>query len=227
MRFLVLILIVLIGCKTKIAKKNDDTFRISFDRELLTLNPYTQSGFMNLFLADKVFSYLLDHDLQTYESRPSLASRWEMDPQGRFIDFWIRPEARWQDGQPVTAEDVKFTFDSITDPRYKALLGVYWKRDIDRVEILKDGRVRFIATRPNVNLEDLVGHSLEIYPKHFYLDPLAAQKWVRESMGSGPYRISMFEPGKGLMLERKIDWWGKALPHNRAKFHFVNIQIID
>ena len=84
-----------------------------------TLNPLSSTD----YYASQVQGYIVDtlasRNVDTYEWQPALATSWKKDPSGKFFDFTLRTGVTWQDGKPLTAEDVKFSFDAIVHPENK------------------------------------------------------------------------------------------------------------
>ena len=91
-----------------------------------SINPLTARTQADRDLAALVFSGLVSLGPDG-GYRPELASGWSVDPEGKRWTFTIRPEARWQDGVPVTAEDVVFTVGILKDPEYTGPLGSSWR----------------------------------------------------------------------------------------------------
>ncbi len=120
---------------------------------------------------------------------PDLASAWTVDPTGRTWTFTLRPGATWQDGQPVTADDVVFTINTVKDPAYRGPLADSW-REVSVAKI-DESTVKFSLDTPIAGfLEDaLVG----ILPQHLLgLTPvteLADSAFSNAPIGSGPFRL--------------------------------------
>ncbi len=133
--------------------------------------------------------------------------------------FNMRPEARFSDGEPITAEDVVFTFEVLLDkgaPSYRITL-----HDIDTVEALDPHRVKFTfkagaATR---DLPALVG-GLSILPKHYYETVDFEESTLTPPLGSGQYEVADVQPGRSIHYCRIPDYWGKALPVNVGSANF-------
>ncbi|MCM2291773.1 extracellular solute-binding protein [Allorhizobium sp. BGMRC 0089] len=135
-----------------------------------------------------------------------------------FVKFRLRPEATWADGQPVTPEDVVFSFE-----RFKDLNPAYAAYYAHVVKAEKTGAREVTFTfdqKGNRELPSIVGE-LDILPKHWWLangpdgKPRDISKTTLEPiMGSGPYRIAAFSPGQWVRYELRKDYWGKDLNVN-------------
>lgn len=141
-------------------------------------------------------------------------------PEDRsWVIFTMRPEATFSDGQPITAEDVVFTWKVLLEkgsPAYRISL-----RDIENVEALDPHRVKFTfkegaATR---DLPMLAG-GLSILPKHYYDTVDFAQSTMTPPVGSGQFVVSNAQPGRSITYCRNPDYWAKDLPVNIGMANF-------
>ena len=125
----------------------------------------------------------------------------------------MRPEAKFSDGVPITAEDVVFTWQILLEkgePSYQITL-----KDIENVEALDPHRVKF-TFKKGASYRDLpsVAGGLAILPKHYYQDVDFAQSTLTPPVGSGQYVVAEANPGKSIKYCKNPDYWGKALPVN-------------
>ncbi|MBB4009641.1 extracellular solute-binding protein [Allorhizobium taibaishanense] len=144
-----------------------------------------------------------------------------------FVKFRLRPEAKWADGQPVTPEDVVFSFD-----KFKELNPLYssYYSHVLKVEKTGEREVTFtFDEKGNKELPSIVGE-LDIVPKHWWEGqgpdgkPRDIAKTTLEPiLGSGPYRIAAFTPGGSVRYERRDDYWGKDLPVNIGDNNFKSV----
>lgn len=142
----------------------------------------------------------------------------ELAEDNSWIEYVMRPEARFHDGTPVTADDVLFSFNILMEkghPRYK----FYWG-DVDRVEKTAEGHVRFyFKTTLNNELPLLIGE-LPVLSKAFWETRDIETATLEIPIASGPYRIGNFEPGRFFTFERDPNYWGKDLPVTRGSANF-------
>lgn len=144
-----------------------------------------------------------------------------------FVKFRLRPEAKWADGQPVTPEDVVFSFD-----KFKELnpASYNYYSHVVKAEKTGDREVTFtFDQKGNKELPSIVGQ-LDIVPKHWWEangpdgKPRDISKTTLEPiMGSGPYRIASFSPGASVRYELRDDYWGKNLNVNIGYNNFKTI----
>ncbi len=149
-----------------------------------------------------LFTPLVQYD-EEFEVQPYLAESWEMEGDTAVV-FRIREGVQWHDGQPVTAEDVKFTFDLAKDPATASLLASAYLSEVESAEVLDPYTIRFDFARPHAQaLEDfwwapMPKHLLEGVP----IDQLRTTEFNRSPIGSGPYRFVERRANERLVLER-------------------------
>jgi peptide/nickel transport system substrate-binding protein len=168
-------------------------------------------------IGDQVYERLADlapgaPPIDSTAYRPALAARWERLDSLTWR-FHIRPNARWQDGVPVTAEDVRFSFEAFSDSGFDAPARPYLAHRVG-VEAEDSGTVlvRFVEASSD-QLYDATYH-VRIIPKHIW-STKPKQAWaldtaVRDFVGSGPYRVDAWKPGEFLRLV--ADGSGTELP---------------
>ena len=126
---------------------------------------------------------------------PDLAASWTIDPAGRSYTFQLRPDATWQDGQPVTAHDVEFTIGALKDPAYTGPGGASW-RDVS-VTVLGPRTVRLDLGDPIAGF--LYAATQPIAPAHLLegtpAADLATDAFGQAPVGSGPYRLVSWNAG--------------------------------
>ncbi len=140
-----------------------------------------------------------------------------------YVIYNLRPEARFHDGKPVTADDVIFSFNALREqgrPFYR-----FYYRNIAKAERLGRHRVKFHFTGPpNRELPQITGQ-LPVLPKHYWEGRSFGQTTLEPPLGSGPYRIARFEAGRFVEFERVKDYWGERLPINRGMNNFDRMRI--
>ncbi len=144
-------------------------------------------------------------------------------PEDRsWIEFHLRPEARWHDGKPVTPEDVIWTFNTLLEkgrPFYRFYYG-----SVESVEKTGDRSVKFSFV-PGENRElPLIIGQITILPKHYWETREFDKTTLEPPLGSGPYSIKEVDAGRSIVVERVDDYWGKDLPINRGFYNFDTIR---
>jgi microcin C transport system substrate-binding protein len=144
-------------------------------------------------------------------------------PQDRsWIIFNLRKEARWHDGQPITADDVVFTFNLLKDkgpPFYQSYFA-----SVAKAEKLGDLRVKFsFAPGDNQELPLIIGQ-MPVLPQHLWKDRDIQAPTLDIPDGSGPYKIDSYQAGRSITLKRVDNYWGKDLPINAGQYNFDTIR---
>ena len=134
------------------------------------------------------------------------------------VIFYLNPKARFHDGHRVTAADVVFTFNLLINegqPMYKR-----YYSEVTGVKALDESRVEFtFKDGSNAELPLIVGQ-LVVLPQHFWQDKKFNNADLTVPLGSGPYRVKSFVPGKTVSYERVPDYWAADLPVNRGLNNF-------
>lgn len=179
---------------------------VGYASEIQTLNPLVSTD-QN---ANELIYYLLYTPLVTYDSayrvRPWLAESWELAEDE--VVFRLRTDVRWHDGRPVTAEDVKFTFDLARDPATASPLAPAYLAGVESAEVLDGRTIRFRFAGPHA--QPLEGFFWPPVPRHLLEDVPAGQMarhpFNRRPVGSGPYRLVSWEVGQRLVFEGVPDF---------------------
>lgn len=152
-----------------------------------------------------------------------IAKSVEYSEDRSWVVFNLREEARFHDGQPITAFDVAFSYRTLVKdghPQYRTSL-----QEVKRVDILNRHRIRFVLKRANNPLLILRLGELPVLPQHYWKNRDFKATSFEVPLGSGPYRISKLEPGRSLVFERVKNWWGEKLPVNRGKYNFNRVEV--
>jgi microcin C transport system substrate-binding protein len=167
------------------------------------------------FLYDNLMHGSADEAFSQYGQ---LAESVKVPEDRSWVAFTLRKEARWNDGKPVSVADVIWTFNTLTTkgtPFYR----FYYSNVAD---VVKTGprTVRF-NFKPGENRElPLILGQLTILPKHYWETRDFTKTTLEPPLGSGPYTIKSFEPGRSVTYERVKNWWGERLPVNRGQNNF-------
>ena len=150
---------------------------------------------------------------------PLLAKKFEMPDDRSFVGFILNENAKFADGSPVTADDVIFSFNSLTEkgaPLYK----IYY-HDVERVEKINSHHVRFYFRKGSTNRElPLILTQFKIFSAEDFKNKDFSIPTLTPPLGSGPYVIDYFEVNKFVELKRNPDYWGQNLPVRRGFFNF-------
>src|SRR5690554_738713 len=192
-----------------------DWLRLAFGSGLRTITPLASSDAYAAEVQNYVLESLLARDPDTLEWQGLIARDWTVSEDGLTLTFTLRRDVTFSDGQPLTAQDVAFTFEFIMDERIAAPRQRAYFDKIERVTALDERRVEFVFAEPYFNSLALAG-GMGIMPEHFYRRFLDEPRTFNESrgllLGSGPYRLNdpeSWTPDQGrIELERNPRYWG-------------------
>lgn len=217
---LLLVVVVLYSCNQR--PKRNSAFYVNLGGEPARMNPIATSDVPARKVRDYMHESLADLDIETYEFTPMLATKWEISKDKKEFTFHLRKNAFWWDGKPVTAEDVKYSFDIIFDDKFNNIKYRSYYEGIKEVQIIDEKTVKFITKTPFYMNFDIAAYNLKIFPKHFYNQDKKKSFFNRNYMGSGPYKMGLYSRGNRIVLERNDKWWGFNDP-NQKKWNFEKI----
>ncbi len=189
-----------------------------------TIHPITATDVSASNVHDFTMASLLTKDPRTYEWKPYLAEKWEVSKDGKVFTFWLRKGLTFHDGQPLTAEDVKFSFDAIFEPKYNAAHKRPYYEGIAKVEVVDPMQVKFY-TKELYFLNFDIAAGMQILPKHIYSDVEKSKKMNKELVGSGPYKIEKFDKGQKIVLKKFEGWIGKDVPDMKGLYNIDTLTL--
>ncbi|ESW91311.1 extracellular solute-binding protein [Mesorhizobium sp. C280B] len=199
----------------------------SFDN----LNPFilrslrtTARGMMDQAFGNLVFEPLMQRNYdEAFSLYGLLADTADMDPERKSIEFHLDPNAKWSDGEPVTPEDVLFTYDVFTEkgrPPYSQRM-----KAIAKLEKTGDRSVRFTFNDKADREFPLIIALTPIIPKHAFNKDTFDRTTLKPVIGSGPYTVAQVVPGQRIVFKRNPDYWGKDVPSKRGFDNYDQITI--
>ncbi len=210
-----LVLLAMVAVSTATAAPPKDAMVIGLLAEPVTMDPPQITDLNSTRVIKRMFEGLTAQELGTYKIIPGLAQSWDISKDGLTYTFHLRPNVKFHDGTPLTAEAVKFCFDrqlndqgpfyaTGTYPYVKGFLG-----NVAGVEVVNPTTVQIRLKAPLTPfLQYLAHHSLYIY------SPDALKKWgkdiVKHPVGTGPFKLETWEPGVRVVLARNDQYWGGA-----------------
>ena len=180
------------------------------------LDPIDTEAFINQFMVLYALHDALVKPMPAGDNTPSLAESWTMSKDGLTYDFVIRKNARFHNGDRVTAEDAKFSFE-----RYRGSAAKLLKERVREVQVVDAQRVRFILKEPWPDFMTFYGTSATgaawIVPKK-YVEKVGEDGFIKAPIGAGPYRFVSFQPGISLVMEAFEGYWRKVPSVKRLVF---------
>ncbi len=150
-----------------------------------------------------------------------VAEKVDVAPDRSWITFFLRKEARFHDGVPMTAEDVKFSYEMLRQHGHPVRRRVYGL--IQDVRIVNDHEIKFTFGAGFDRESVLILAMLPVLPKHYWEKRDISKTTLEPPLGSGPYRITEVEPGRKIVYERVKDYWAKNLSVMKGQYNFDRI----
>jgi microcin C transport system substrate-binding protein len=192
------------------------TLRLAVDGTFDSFNSFIPKG--NAASTGSVETLLVNSADEPFTAYGLVAKTMEWPADRSWVIFNLRPEARWHDGTPITADDVVWSFETLVEkgmPFYR-----YYYSAIDSAEALNTHRVRFNFKESGNQELPLITGQLPVLPKHYWASRDFSATTLDPPLGSGPYRIQKFEAGRYIVQERVTDYWGANLPVRRGMNNF-------
>ena len=205
-----LLLTLSVGASPAPAAPPDGTLAIGVHVTLVSrwLDPGDTEALITPFMVLYALHDALVKPMPGNINTPSLAESWSLAKDGVTYEFVIRKNAKFHNGDPVTAEDVKFTFD-----RYKGSGAKLLKEKVKEVQTPAPNRVRFVLKEPWPDFMAFYGTSATgagwIVPKK-HIERVGEDAFRKAPVGAGPFKFASFNPGIELTLEAFPDYWRKA-----------------
>lgn len=196
----------LFGCGQQPQQQRPSTVVYGTTLQPNSLNPITAPDMASRFAIEMIFDGLVAVD-EKMQLKGELATDWDVSPDGKEWVFHLRKGVRWHDGRELTAEDVKFTYDTVIDPNSKPTVSKADYAVLQQVEVVDPYTIRFHLSQPYAPfISRLV---LGIAPKHLLEgQDLATAPFNRQPVGTGPFILESWAQGDGLVLKRNPDYFG-------------------
>lgn len=174
------------------------------------------------YLFDSLMSSSLDEPGVMY---PLLAEKVTFDPKHtQFVIFQLNPKARFSNGQPVTAQDVKYSFDTFQTKSNPGLQ--MYLADLEKTEVLSKYQVKCtFKSKNNPEMPSILA-SLPIYSQMDWKHKDFTRVSLDPILGSGPYTIARIDPGRSITYQRNPNYWAKDLAVNRGRYNFNQLKYI-
>ncbi len=193
----------------------DDTQLIYGSGDYTRINPAMDEHCeINVLL----FDGLTDHDGDN-EIIPRLAETWDYDEDALTYTFHLAENVTWHDGEPFTAEDVKFTFEAIMDPDNESENAPNYE-DVEEIEVLDEHTVSFKLSAPNSAFLEYM--TMAVMPKHL----LEGEDWqesdfFRAPVGTGPYKLEEWDAGQSITMVKNEEYFAGAANIDTIIFKIV------
>ena len=207
---LILVASVIGASPSSAAPEGQMTWAVHISLAPTWFDPAETSGIITPFMLLYALHDALVKPMPGNPMAPSLAESWSATPDGLAYEFVLRKGVRFHNGDPVTADDVKFSFE-----RYRGTAASTYKARIAAVDVVDPQRVRFRFKQPWPDFMTFYGTPATgagwIVPKK-YIEKVGDDGFKKAPVGAGPYKFVSFVPGVELVLEANEQYWRKV-PH--------------
>ncbi|MGD8175118.1 extracellular solute-binding protein [Marinimicrobium sp. ARAG 43.8] len=184
-------------------------------------NRYAQRGDAAIMSGELYDTLMVSSDDEISVFYPLIAESLEYPENYAWVIFNINPAAKDQGGEPITAEDVAFTFKKFMDQGVPFFRNNY--KNVTQAEVLNSHQVKFHLETPNrediLNLVDL-----PVMPKRFWEDKNFSEPLNTPPLGTGPYKVSNYKIGQQVTYELIEDYWAKDLPSRKGMYNIQSIR---
>lgn len=191
-----------------------------------TLNPFILKGTAPAGIRDIMFETLLKRSPdEPFSLYGRVAESLEVAPDRSWIVFNINPKAKWQDGTPITAKDVAFSYNTFLENGTPGQQMAYKK--VEKVDIINDRKIKFSFKKIDGEYDrelPLMMGTMTLIPEHFFKDKDFEKTGLTPFLTSGPYKVIKIEPGRSITYQRDQNYWGKDLPVNAGWYNFDTLR---
>lgn len=184
----------------------DKTLTIGIAKEPANLNPVLIPGVFGEAVAGNIFDTLVSFKESAATPAPALAEKWEISPDGKEYTFFLRKGVKFHNGMELTAEDVKYTIESIMNPDNASPSKEFFA-PIDRVEVVDAATVKLFLKDPYAPLMLALGsHTSGILPKGLVAE-IGLDEFDRHPVGTGAFKFVEWLPDERIVLEKNGDYY--------------------
>lgn len=195
----------------------------NFDAEPESLHPIMGGDLYSTYFKEYVFDQLCTNSDQTWDLKPRLAEKWEVSKDGLTFTFFLRKDAYFHNGENVTAEDVKFTFEAIRDPKHQALNLIPYFEKFTKAEVVDKYTIKFTASETYFQNLTTLCTNMWIMPKSVYGNIDKSVKMQKEAIGSGPYKLEKYDKGQMITVKKFDKWYGDKTEEWKGYFNFDQV----
>lgn len=200
----------------------EKTLTIAVSQEVDSLSPFLAVRRLTTALGRLMYDFLTNYDPKTGETIPALAEKWETSEDGLTWTFTIR-ETKWSDGQPVTAEDARWTFDTMMKDEAAATANGNF---VENFESVTAPDPRTLVVKLKAPQATMLALDVPILPKHKWESAGDFAKFNNDKefpvVGSGPWILSDYDVNNSITLVPNKDFWRGAPKFDKLVFRYID-----
>ena len=151
-----------------------------------------------------------------------IAKSIEIPADNSYVQYTLYDDAYWHDGEPITADDVVFSFETLISEGAPSYASYY--ENVTTAEKIDEHTVKFTFGGETNNELPLIMGQLAVLPKHYWEERDFTKTTLEPPLGSGAYKITDFDAGRSIVYERVEDYWAKDLPVMVGQYNFDKIR---
>jgi peptide/nickel transport system substrate-binding protein len=212
-------LLLVSPCLAQKASKGEATVVVQEPFAMTGGDPHTSFGAGSMNITNFIHESLV---IKGYDGKlgPALAKSWQVSKDGLNMTFTLNERAKFHNGAPVTAEDVKFSIERAMRPELKYNKGGTMRQYLEKVEVLDDHRVAVHFKSPYPALLEWCAQALAILPKA-YLEKVGDAEFTKHPIGAGPFKWIDYEQDVSINAEAVADHYRKVPSVKTIHFKFV------
>jgi microcin C transport system substrate-binding protein len=191
-----------------------------------SLNPYVIKGTYPAGFQDIMMESLLKRSPdEPFSLYARVADSVEVAPDRSWVTFTINPNAKWQDGKPITANDVYFTYKTFLEHGTPNQQTNYKK--VEKAEVLGERKIKFTFNKIDGKYDaemPLIMGVMGLLAEHDLKGKEFEKTGLTPLLSSGPYKIAKVEPGRSIIYKRDPNYWGANLPVNKGFYNFDTLR---
>ncbi|MFN4244825.1 MAG: peptide-binding protein [Brevinematia bacterium] len=198
---------VLISFCSRSNLRDEETIVITLPQEAQTLNPVSSLDLYSSIVISFVYDSLFEVD-KNLEFVPKIVEKYTVSSDSKVFRFKIKSNAKWQDGTPITSDDIIYTYSMITNPISRAFNKIAQYKDVEYVK--KIDTLTFEVKYKQPYAPALESWAMTPIPKHiFEKEDFQNTRYNLFPVGSGPYYVKKITPGQYIILEKTTNYWDK------------------
>jgi peptide/nickel transport system substrate-binding protein len=222
--YAVMLWLALLACNPLAAQTQKGTLVFAVESlSAQTMDPILEGRPGNAIYQAPMYDSLVGFDIEKGGTGPGVAQTWEMSEDGLTWTFNLRPGQKFHNGDPLTANDVKFSLQRQMAPNSTAAAAATFRRTIKTIDVVDDLTVKIITNTPQIGMPPSLSRAVApegtIMPKN-YIEKVGEEDFRRKPIGSGPWRFVRSVPGDRIEFEA-VDY-----PHWRGVPHFMYLTIL-
>ena len=187
-----------------------------------SLNPFLLKSLAPVSMNDLIFETLMERSLdEPSSSYGHIAEKFILSEDQLSVIYFINEKARFSNDDPVTANDVKFSYEKLVSKDAHPQYRIYWN-DIDKVEIIDNLTIKFYFKRINPELHMIIG-DIPIFSTKWIVNNKFNETIIAKPISSGPYIIEDYEFGRYILYKRNPNYWAKDYHTRIGMYNFDKI----